>query len=249
MNNMEARCHISNMVTTSAKKISSFSSFTLSSILDNMESTFDDLLLKKHVDTQYSVEYQVELFSDMYLDYLDFLRRSPTPLRIDKIMFFTYLYAYAFETIASIDTEIMSRDSSAPEKEMSKEEALSLAEKIMHVFESNQYINMYALRNGKERFDEQSQFIEEEVANFILMSRVQIAKLENFNNSTLAGEFLGWMNDFPVRLFNYMYSLNNYEMIEADWLGDTHTLERIFNELENILHDATMLTVTVKEVK
>ena len=190
---------------TPNKKVELFSSHTAQALTETIESIQaraeqEDIIDEKNAN--YKLEFEAKPIGDIFRKYIlhifseeNFnLENSSMLDRIFKV----YLFPIYLESLVQAGYDALSVD--GPEM---------FAEYVTAAMEigNNQLVNTFALRYGAETLVAQNDLILEKVELFIHEDFEVLREIENVNFE-LKGQFLGWMDNFPIRLMNYILSFD-----------------------------------------
>lgn len=232
--------NIYNIMFTPDKGVGLFSSKTAQSLSEIIESIESRESLDEQIDEikfNYDLTFSVMPIGELYRDYCNNVFKNDL-LNINTKVFQVYLYPLYLEALVNASFAVLSTDGIA-----------ALADYVHSAMEvgHNQFANLYCLRNGVESLDMQNQFLLAEIEKAIDLNYKDIEKLENFNFTDLSAEFLGWTDNFPVRLLNYIVSLDSYSN-RALGVADQDMINKITNDLLDIATNTNIFTVELKRV-
>ena len=227
---------------TPNKKVELFSSHTAQALAETIESIQaraeqEDIIDEKNASYKLEFEaipigeifrkYILHIFSEENLN----LENSSMLDRIFKV----YLFPIYLESLVQAGYDVLSAD--GPEM---------FAEQVTIAMEigNNQLVNTFALRYGAETLVAQNELLLKKVELFIHEDFKVLREIENVNFE-LKGQFLGWMDNFPIRLMNYILSFDK-EHIDRIGLAYQEGLKDEFRNLkQNILEIAGGINIFV----
>lgn len=227
---------------TPNKKVELFSSHTAQALVETIESIQaraeqEDIIDEKNASYKLEFEaipigeifrkYILHIFSEENLN----LENSSMLDRIFKV----YLFPIYLESLVQAGYDVLSTD--GPE---------IFAEYVTNAMEigNNQLVNTFALRYGAETLVAQNDLILKKVELFIHEDFEVLREIENINFE-LKGQFLGWMDNFPIRLMNYILSFDR-EHIDRIGVAYQEGLTDEFRNLkQNILEIAGGINIFV----
>ena len=227
---------------TPNKKVELFSSHTAQALAETIESIQakaeqEDIIDEKNASYKLEFEaipigeifrkYILHVFSEENLN----LENSSILDRIFKI----YLFPIYLESLVQSGYDMLS--AGGPEM---------IAEQVIIAMEigNNQLVNTFALRYGAETLVAQNELLLKKVELFIHEDFEVLREIENVNFE-LKGQFLGWMDNFPIRLMNYILSFDR-EYIDRIGLAYQEGFTDEFRNLkQNILEIAGGINIFV----
>jgi len=232
--------NIYNVMFTPDKGIGLFSSKTAQSLAETIESIDARESIDEQVDEtkfDYDLTFTITPMGELYREYCNNIFTNNS-LDINTKVFQVYLYPLYLEALVNASFAVLNTDGIA-----------ALADYVHSVMEvgHNQFVNMYCLRNKIETLEAQNQFLLSEIEKAIDLNYKEIEKLENFNFTELSSEFLGWTDNFPVRLLNYVVNLDSYSN-RALGIADQEMIDKITNDLLDIAINTNIFTVELKRV-
>ena len=241
MNLEEAIKNIYNIMFSPEKNISVFSSQTGQTLTETIEYLHSSEELTEDeenngVKFNYNLNFTLIPMGERYRQYCNNVFK--TDLDFNTKVFHVFLYPYYLESFVNASFAVLSTDGI---QVMSDYIHSSL--EIGH----NQFVNMYCLRNRVETLDRQNEFILKEVEKAVDLYYKDIELLEEFNFIDLSAEFLGWSDNFPTRLINYVSSLDSYNN-RVLGLTDMENKIKIENDLLDIANNASIFTAELKRV-
>ena len=227
---------------TPNKKVELFSSHTAQALAETIESIQaraeqEDAIDEKNAS--YKLEFEAIPIGEIFRKYIlhvfseDNLNLEYSSM-LDRV-FKVYLFPIYLESLVQSGYDILSAD--GPEM---------FAEQVTVAMEigNNQLVNTFALRYGAETLIAQNELLLEKVELFINEDFKVLKEIENVNFE-LKGQFLGWMDNFPVRLMNYILSFDG-EYINRIGIAYQEGLTDEFRNLkQNILEIADGINIFV----
>ena len=227
---------------TPNKKVELFSSHTAQALAETIESIQakaeqEDIIDEKNAS--YKLEFEVIPIGEIFRKYIlhvfseENLNLENSSM-LDRI-FKVYLFPIYLESFVQAGYDVLSVD--GPEM---------FAEYVTAVMEigNNQLVNTFALRYGAETLVAQNDLILKKVELFIHEDFEVLREIENVNFE-LKGQFLGWMDNFPIRLMNYILSFDK-EHIDRIGLAYQEGLTDEFRNIkQNILEIASGINIFV----
>ena len=227
---------------TPNKKVELFSSHTAQALVETIESIQaraeqEDIIDEKNAS--YKLEFEAIPIGEIFRKYilhvfseenLNFKNSS----MLDRV-FKVYLFPIYLESLIQSGYDVLAVDGT----EM-------FAEQVTVAMEigNNQLVNTFALRYGAETLVAQNDLMLEKVELFINEDFKVLREIENVNFE-LKGQFLGWMDNFPIRLMNYILSLDG-EYINRIGVAYQEGLTDEFRNLkQNILEIAGGINIFV----
>lgn len=227
---------------TPNKKVELFSSHTAQALVETIESIQaraeqEDIIDEKNAS--YKLEFEAKPIGEIFRKYiLHVFNEENLNLKnssmLDRI-FKVYLFPIYLESLVQAGYDVLSAD--GPE---------IFAEYVTNAMEigNNQLVNTFALRYGAETLVAQNELLLEKVELFIHEDFGVLKEIENVNFK-LKGQFLGWMDNFPIRLINYILSFDK-EHIDRIGLAYQEGLTDEFRNLkQNILEIADGINIFV----
>ena len=153
---------------------------------------------------------------------------------LDRI-FKVYLFPIYLESLVQSGYDALSTD--GPEM---------FAEQVTVAMEigNNQLVNTFALRYGAETLTAKNELLLEKVELFINEDFKVLKEIENVNFE-LKGQFLGWMDNFPVRLMNYILSFDREHISRIVVAYQEGLTDEFRNLKQNILEIADGINIFV----
>lgn len=221
-----------NIMFTPGKGIGVFSSATgqsLAEAIENLvarEETEEEMQERKF---KYNLTFTVFPMGEYYRDYCNSVFSSNENLNTK--VFQVFLFPYYLESFSVSSFATLSTDG-----------IQAMADYVLMTLEPghNQFLNIYALRNKVESAEAQNSFLLKEIEKAIDVHYKDVEKLENYLFIDLKQEFLGWTDNFPIRLINYVNSLDDYNIANID------VEDRIKNDLLDIATNASIFAVDLK---
>ena len=227
---------------TPNKKVELFSSHTAQALAETIESIQakaeqEDMIDEKNAS--YKLEFEVIPIGEIFRKYIlhvfseENLNLENSSM-LDRI-FKVYLFPIYLESLVQAGYDVLSAD--GPEM---------FAEYVTVAMEigNNQLVNTFALRYGAETLAAQNDLLLEKTELFISEDFEVLREIENINFE-LKGQFLGWMDNFPIRLMNYILSFDK-EHIDRIGLAYQEGLKDEFRNLkQNILEIAGGINIFV----
>lgn len=227
---------------TPNKKVELFSSHTAQALAETIESIQaraeqEDIIDEKNAS--YKLVFEVKPIGEIFRKYilhvfseenLNFKNSS----MLDRI-FKVYLFPIYLESFVQSGFDVLSAD--GPEM---------FAEQVTTAMEigNNQLVNTFALRYGAETLVAQNDLMLEKVELFINEDFEVIKELENVNFE-LKGQFLGWMDNFPIRLMNYILSFDAEYLTRVGVAYQEGLTDEFRNLKQNILEIAGGINIFV----
>lgn len=227
---------------TPNKKVELFSSHTAQALVETIESIQaraeqEDIIDEKNAN--YRLEFEAKPIGEIFRKYiLHVFSEENLNLEYSSMLdriFKVYLFPIYLESLVQSGYDILSAD--GPEM---------FAEQVIIAMEigNNQLVNTFALRYGAETLVAQNDLLLEKLELFINEDFQVLKEIENVNFE-LKGQFLGWMDNFPVRLMNYILSFD-LEYINRVGLAYQEGLTDEFRNLkQNILEVADGINIFV----
>jgi hypothetical protein len=227
---------------TPNKKVELFSSHTAQALAETIESIQaraeqEDVIDEKNAS--YRLEFEAIPIGEIFRKYiLHVFSEENLNLEysgmLDRV-FKVYLFPIYLESLVQAGYDVLSAD--GPEM---------FAEQVAVAMEigNNQLVNTFALRYGAETLNAQNELLLEKVELFINEDFKVLKEIENVNFE-LKGQFLGWMDNFPIRLMNYILSFDG-EYINRIGMAHQEGLTDEFRNLkQNILEIADGINIFV----
>jgi hypothetical protein len=227
---------------TPNKKVELFSSHTAQALAETIESIQaraeqEDMIDEKNAS--YRLEFEAIPMGEIFRKYiLHVFSEENLNLEysgmLDRV-FKVYLFPIYLESLVQAGYDVLSAD--GPEM---------FAEQVAVAMEigNNQLVNTFALRYGAETLNAQNELLLEKVELFINEDFKVLKEIENVNLE-LKGQFLGWMDNFPIRLMNYILSFDG-EYINRIGVAYQEGLTDEFRNLkQNILEIADGINIFV----
>ena len=227
---------------TPNKKVELFSSHTAQALAETIESIQaraeqEDVVDEKNAN--YKLEFEAKPIGDIFRKYIlhifseeNFnLENSSMLDRIFKV----YLFPIYLESFVQAGYDALSVD--GPEM---------FAEYVTAAMEigNNQLVNTFALRYGAETLAAQNDLMLEKVELFINEDFEVLREIENINFE-LKGQFLGWMDNFPIRLINYILSFDAEYLTKVGVAYQEGLTDEFRNLKQNILEIASGINIFV----
>ena len=227
---------------TPNKKVELFSSHTAQALVETIESIQaraeqEDIIDEKKAN--YKLEFEVKPIGEIFRKYIlhifseeNFnLENSSMLDRIFKV----YLFPIYLESIIQSGYDVLSAD--GPEM---------FAEYVTTAVEigNNQLVNTFALRYGAETLVAQNDLILEKIELFVNEDFKVLKEIEDINFN-LKGQFLGWMDNFPVRLINYILSFDAEYLTRVGLEYQEGLTDEFRNLKQNILEIAGGINIFV----
>ena len=227
---------------TPNKKVELFSSHTAQALAETIESIQaraeqEDIVDEKNAN--YKLEFEAKPIGDIFRKYIlhifseeNFnLENSSMLDRIFKV----YLFPIYLESFVQAGYDALSVD--GPEM---------FAEYVTAAMEigNNQLVNTFALRYGAETLAAQNDLMLEKVELFINEDFEVLREIENVNFE-LKGQFLGWMDNFPIRLINYILSFDAEYLTKVGVAYQEGLTDEFRNLKQNILEIASGINIFV----
>ena len=227
---------------TPNKKVELFSSHTAQALTETIESIQaraeqEDIIDEKNASYKLEFEaipigevfrkYILHIFSEENLN----LENSSMLDRIFKV----YLFPIYLESLIQAGYDVLSAD--GPEM---------FAEQVIVAMEmgNNQLVNTFALRYGAETLVAQNDLLLKKVELFIHEDFEVLREIENVNFE-LKGQFLGWMDNFPMRLVNYILSFDAEYLTRIGVAYQEGFTDEFRNLKQNILEIADGINIFV----
>jgi hypothetical protein len=227
---------------TPNKKVELFSSHTAQALAETIESIQaraeqEDVIDEKNAS--YRLEFEAIPMGEIFRKYiLHVFNEENLKLEYSSMLdrvFKVYLFPIYLESLVQAGYKVLSAD--GPEM---------FAEQVAVAMEigNNQLVNTFALRYGAETLNAQNELLLEKVELFINEDFKVLKEIENVNFE-LKGQFLGWMDNFPIRLMNYILSFDG-EYINRIGVAYQEGLTDEFRNLkQNILEIADGINIFV----
>ena len=225
---------------TPNKKVELFSSHTAQALAETVESIQAKAEQEELAGrNSYKLEFEVKPIGEIFRKYIlhifseeNFnLENSSMLDRIFKV----YLFPIYLESIVQSGYEVLSAD--GPKM---------FAEYVTTAMEigNNQLVNIFALRYGAETLVAQNDLMLEKVELFINEDFKILKEIEDINFN-LKGQFLGWMDNFPVRLINYILSFDAEYLTRVGLEYQDGLTDEFRNLKQNILEIAGGINIFV----
>ena len=227
---------------TPNKKVELFSSHTAQALAETIESIQaraeqEDMIDEKNAS--YKLEFEVIPIGEIFRKYiLNVFSEENLNLEnssmLDRI-FKVYLFPIYLESLVQSGYDVLSVD--GPEM---------FAEQVIVAMEigNNQLVNTFALRYGAETFVAQNELLLEKVELFIHEDFEVLKEIANVNFE-LKGQFLGWMDNFPMRLMNYILSFDAEYLTRIGLAYQEGLTDEFRNLKQNILEIAGGINIFV----
>lgn len=227
---------------TPNKKVELFSSHTAQALTETIESIQaraeqEDIIDEKNAS--YRLEFEAIPIGEIFRKYIlhifseeNFSLENSSML--DRI-FKVYLFPIYLESLVQAGYDMLSAD--GPEM---------FAEQVTMALEigNNQLVNTFALRYGAETLAVQNDLLLEKLELFISEDFQVLREIENVNFE-LKGQFLGWMDNFPVRLLNYILSFDLEYINRIGVAYQEGSADEFRNLKQNILEIADGINIFV----
>lgn len=227
---------------TPNKKVELFSSHTAQALAETIESIQaraeqEDMIDEKNAS--YRLEFEAIPMGEIFRKYiLHVFSEENLNLEYSSMLdriFKVYLFPIYLESLVQAGYEILSTD--GPE---------IFAEQVTLAMEigNNQLVNTFALRYGAETLNAQNELLLEKVELFINEDFKVLKEIENVNFE-LKGQFLGWMDNFPIRLMNYILSFDGEYINRIGVAYQEGLTDKFRNLKQNILEIADGINIFV----
>lgn len=232
----EAIRSIYNVMFTPDKGVGVFSSLTASTLAETIEylHTSEDMAKDNENngnEFEYSLEFAVIPIGEKYREYTNNVFK--TNENFNTKLFHVFLYPYYLEALVNASFSVLSTDG-----------IQMMADYVHSALEvgSNQFANLYCLRNKVETLDMQNEFLLKEIEKAVELYYTDIEYLEKLNFIDLSAEFLGWSDNFPSRAMQYFLSTRNYR---EDAINQ---IEYTKHDLLDLIDSASIFTAELKRV-
>ena len=227
---------------TPNKKVELFSSHTAQALAETIESIQakaeqEDIIDEKKAS--YKLEFEVIPIGEIFRKYiLNVFSEENLNLEnssmLDRI-FKVYLFPIYLESLVQAGYDVLSAD--GPEM---------FAGYVINAMEigNNQLVNTFALRYGAETFVAQNELLLEKVELFIHEDFEVLKEIANVNIEP-KGQFLGWMDNFPMRLMNYILSFDAEYLTRIGLAYQEGFTDEFRNLKQNILEIAGGINIFV----
>ena len=233
---------------TPNKKVELFSSHTAQALAETIESIQakaeqEDIVYNSipidEKNASYKLEFEAIPIGEIFRKYIlhvfseENLNLENSSM-LDRI-FKVYLFPIYLESLVQAGYDVLSTD--GPEM---------FAEQVIVAMEigNNQLVNTFALRYGAETFVAQNELLLEKVELFIHEDFGVLKEIENVNFE-LKGQFLGWMDNFPIRLMNYILSFDAEYLTRVGLAYQEGLTDEFRNLKQNILEIAGGINIFV----
>lgn len=227
---------------TPNKKVELFSSHTAQALAETIESIQaraeqEDMIDEKNAS--YRLEFEAIPIGEIFRKYiLHVFSEENLNLEysgmLDRV-FKVYLFPIYLESLVQAGYEILSADGPG-----------NFAEQVSVAMEigNNQLVNTFALRYGAETLNAQNELLLKKVELFINEDFKVLKEIENVNFE-LKGQFLGWMDNFPIRLMNYILSFDGEHINRIGVAYQEGLTDEFRNLKQNILEIADGINIFV----
>ena len=227
---------------TPNKKVELFSSHTAQALAETIESIQaraeqEDIIDEKNAS--YKLEFEAIPIGEIFRKYiLHVFSEENLNLEYSSMLdriFKVYLFPIYLESLVQSGYDMLSAD--GPEM---------FAEQVTMALEigNNQLVNTFALRYGAETLIAQNELLLKKAELFINEDFKVLKEIENVNFE-LKGQFLGWMDNFPVRLMNYILSFDVEYLTRVGLTYQEGFTDEFRNLKQNILEIADGINIFV----
>ena len=227
---------------TPNKKVELFSSHTAQVLAETIESIQAKAEQENIIDEKnasYKLEFEVIPIGEIFRKYIlhvfseENLNLENSSM-LDRI-FKVYLFPIYLESLVQAGYDVLATD--GPEM---------FAERVIVAMEigNNQLVNTFALRYGAETFVAQNELLLEKVELFINEDFGVLKEIANVNFE-LKGQFLGWIDNFLVRLMNYILSFDTEYLTRIGLAYQEGLTDEFRNLKQNILEIAGGINIFV----
>ena len=227
---------------TPNKKVELFSSHTAQALAETIESIQaraeqEDIIDEKNAS--YKLEFEAIPIGEIFRKYiLHVFSEENLNLEYSSMLdriFKVYLFPIYLESLVQSGYDMLSAD--GPEM---------FAEQVAIAMEigNNQLVNTFALRYGAETLIAQNELLLKKAELFINEDFKVLKEIENVNFE-LKGQFLGWMDNFPIRLMNYILSFDVEYLTRVGLTYQEGFTDEFRNLKQNILEIADGINIFV----
>ena len=227
---------------TPNKKVELFSSHTAQALAETIESIQakaeqEDIIDEKNAS--YKLEFEAIPIGEIFRKYiLNVFSEENLNLEnssmLDRI-FKVYLFPIYLESLVQAGYDVLSTDGT---------EMLAEYVVIAMGIGNNQLVNTFALRYGAETLVAQNDLLLEKVELFIHEDFEVLKEIANVNLE-LKGQFLGWMDNLPTRLVNYILSFDGEHIDRIGMAYQEGLTDEFRNLKQNILEIAGGINIFV----